>query len=85
MISLEKLKISTTLQKVPNNVGDLGKLIGAKAFEKLPNLVTLVAILMVAFSLSLSPYQIEFDIPVVKEELEAKIIEEDKTEDLTCG
>ena len=80
MISLEKLKISTTLQKLPNNVGDLGKLIGAKAFEKLPNLVT-----MVAFSLSLSPYQIEFDIPVVKEELEAKIIEEDKTEDLTCG
>ena len=40
---------------------------------------------IVVFSLSLSPYQIEFDIPVVKEELEAKIIEEDKTEDLTCG
>ena len=29
MISLEKLKISTPLQKLPKNVGDLGKLIVA--------------------------------------------------------
>ena len=29
MISLEKLKILTHLQKLPKNVGDLGKLIGA--------------------------------------------------------
>ena len=36
MISLEKLKILTPLQKLPKNVGDLGKLIVAKGFEKLP-------------------------------------------------
>ena len=36
MISLEKLKILTSLQKLPKNVGDLGKLIVAKGFEKLP-------------------------------------------------
>ena len=35
MISLEKLKILTPLQKLPKNVGDLGKLIVAKGFEKL--------------------------------------------------
>ena len=43
MISVEKLKILTPLQKLPNNVGDLGKLIVAKGFEKSikkPNLVT---------------------------------------------
>ena len=32
MISLEKLKILTPLQKLPNNVGDLGKIIVAKSF-----------------------------------------------------
>ena len=46
MISLEKFKILTPLQKLPTNVGDLGKLIVAKGFEKLtkklPNLVTLL-------------------------------------------
>ena len=36
MISLEKLKILTPLQKLPKNVGDLGKLIVAKGFKKLP-------------------------------------------------
>ena len=36
MISLEKLKILTPLQKFPKNVGYLGKLIVAKGFEKLP-------------------------------------------------
>ena len=36
MISLEKLKILTRSQKLPKNVGDLGKLIVAKVFEKLP-------------------------------------------------
>ena len=47
MISLEKLKILTPLQKLLKNVGDLDKLIVAKGFEKLPksnkspNLVTL--------------------------------------------
>ena len=35
MISLEKWKILTPLQKLPKNVGDLGKLIVAKGFEKL--------------------------------------------------
>ena len=35
MISLEKIKILTPLQKLPKNVGDLGKLIAAKGFKKL--------------------------------------------------
>ena len=35
MISLEKLKISTPLQKLPKNVGDFGKLIVARGFKKL--------------------------------------------------
>ena len=34
MISLEKLKILTPLPKLPKNVGDLGKLIDGKGFEK---------------------------------------------------
>ena len=34
MISLEKFKIN--LHKLPKNVGDLGKLIVAKCFKKLP-------------------------------------------------
>ena len=41
MISLEKLKILTPLQKLPNNVGDLGKLLFPKS-NKSPNLVTLI-------------------------------------------
>ena len=47
MISLEKWMILTPLQKLPNNVGDLGKIIVATSFEwlpkvqKLPDLVTL--------------------------------------------
>ena len=36
MISLEKWKILIPLQKLPKDVGDLGKLIVAKCFEKLP-------------------------------------------------
>ena len=36
MISLEKLKILIPLQKLPKNMGDWGKLIAAKGFEKLP-------------------------------------------------
>ena len=36
MITGEKSKIFTPLQKMPKNVGDLGKLIVAKGFEKLP-------------------------------------------------
>ena len=36
MISLEKLKILTPLQKLPQNVGDLGKIILARGFKKLP-------------------------------------------------
>ena len=49
-VALEKLKILTHLQKLPKNVGDLGKLIVAtKALKscpksnKLHNLVTLVS------------------------------------------
>ena len=36
MVSLVKLKILTNLQKLPKNIRDLGKLIVAKGFEKLP-------------------------------------------------
>ena len=36
MISLDKLKILTPLQKLHKNVGVLGKLIVAPGFEKLP-------------------------------------------------
>ena len=36
MISLEKLKILTHLQKLLKYVGDLGKIIVATGFEKLP-------------------------------------------------
>ena len=38
MISLEILMILTPLQKLPNNVGDLGNLIVAKGLKKLPKL-----------------------------------------------
>ena len=38
MISLEILRILTPLQKLPKNAGDLGKLIIATGFEKLPKL-----------------------------------------------
>ena len=36
MTAPEKLKILTPLQKLPNNVGDLSKLIVAAGFGKLP-------------------------------------------------
>ena len=36
MISQEKWKISTILQKLPKTVGDLGKIIVATDFKKLP-------------------------------------------------
>ena len=36
MISLEKLKLLVHTQKLPKTVGDLGKLIVAKGFKKLP-------------------------------------------------
>ena len=36
MISLQKWLILTPLQKLPKNAGDLGKLIVAVGFEKLP-------------------------------------------------
>ena len=36
MISLEKLKISTSLQKLPKIVGDLGKVIVATGCKQLP-------------------------------------------------
>ena len=37
MILLEKSTILTPFHLLPKNVGDLGKLIVAKGFEKLPN------------------------------------------------
>ena len=36
MILVEKLKILTRLQKLPKNVGDVGKLFVSKGFKKLP-------------------------------------------------
>ena len=36
MISLEKMNDFDTFKKLPKNVGDLGKLIVATGFEKLP-------------------------------------------------
>ena len=36
MISLEKWQILRPLQKLPKNVDDLGKIIVAKGFNKLP-------------------------------------------------
>ena len=36
MISLEKWSILPPFQKLPKNVGDLGKLIVAKGFKNLP-------------------------------------------------
>ena len=36
MISLENDRFLTLLQKLPKNLGDLGKLIVAKGFKKLP-------------------------------------------------
>ena len=36
MILPEKIKILTPLQKLPKNVGDLGKLNVAQGFEKMP-------------------------------------------------
>ena len=36
IVALEKLKILTPLQKLPKNMGDLGKLIVAQGFKKLP-------------------------------------------------
>ena len=36
MISLEKWKILKSLQKLPKNVGNLGKIIVDTGFEKLP-------------------------------------------------
>ena len=36
MISQEKWYILTPLQKMPKNVGDLGKFIVAQGFKKLP-------------------------------------------------
>ena len=36
MISLQIWQILTPLQKLPKNMGDVGKLIVAKGFKKLP-------------------------------------------------
>ena len=43
MISLEKLKILAPTQKLPKTVGDLGKLIAAKGFKKLPKVLVTLA------------------------------------------
>ena len=56
MISLEKLKILASLQKLHKNVGDLGKIFVKKALKnclksnKSPNLVTLLMHFMIGWS-----------------------------------
>ena len=42
MISVEKLKILTPLHKLTKNKGDLGKVIVATGFEKLPKVQKIV-------------------------------------------
>ena len=55
MISLEKWKLLTPLQKLPKNEGDLGKLIVAKGFKTYPksNKLTNLARLMVWLTLNI--------------------------------
>ena len=53
MISLEKLKILTPLQKLLKNVGDMGKLIVAKGYEQVPKVQkTVPTSNVIVFSLS---------------------------------
>ena len=54
MILLEKLKILTPFQKLPKILRDLGKLIVAKGFEKLPKVQLIAQSGHTALSLSLS-------------------------------
>ena len=62
MISLEKLRTFTPLQKLPKNVVDLGKQIVATGFEnfpkvqKSPNLVTLLSSNITKMMLTISEY-----------------------------
>ena len=42
MISVEKLQILTALPRLPKNVGDLGNVIVAKFFKKLPKVQKIV-------------------------------------------
>ena len=44
MISQEKWMILTPLQKLPNNVGDLGKIIVSTGFEWLPKVENIAQI-----------------------------------------
>ena len=62
MISLEKLRTFTPLQKLPKNVVDMGKQIVATGFEnfpkvqKSPNLVTLLSSNITKMMLTISEY-----------------------------
>ena len=47
MISLEKCMIFIPLQKLSNNVGDLGKIIVATSFDQLPKSLNLVMLLTI--------------------------------------
>ena len=77
MISLEKLQILAPLQKLPKNVGDLGKLIVAKGFKsspksnKLPNLVILVeryvSMMVAMITLKLFPSEMKVTVIVMDE------------------
>ena len=72
MISLEKLKILTPLQKFPKNVRDLGKLFVAKGLKKLPkvkkspDLVTLMLFkFYVGFKVILQTQTYRFDLQYI--------------------
>ena len=53
MISLEKWMILAPLQKLPNNVGNLGKIIVATGFELLPKVQKIAQSGHTAYSLGL--------------------------------
>ena len=59
MISKEKLQILTPLQKLPKNVGDLGKLIVAKGFELLSKVQSIAQSGHTVHKLFLPPIGIE--------------------------
>ena len=58
MISLEKGKILTTLQKLSKNGEDFGKIVVAKGFEKLPKVRYLYSSLLVCTAKTVNPKEI---------------------------
>ena len=60
MIWLEKWKILKPLQKLPKNVGDLGELVVAKGFKKLPKVQKTPNLVTVLISDHSDPYKFCF-------------------------